>query len=200
LKEILVAKAKRMDTAIRQRKETILAVRQKAYDMILHSQMLLIKDTQFCPYKIGDQVWLNATNLKTTHPTHKLRTKRYGPFMVLEAISHVAYQLELPPSWKLHSTFHASYLSPYKETVEHGVNFLQPPPDIIDGEPEWEVEAIVGECVHGQKRKKQYCIKWKGYSDAHNTWEPEHNVHASKLMQQYLSSRPTCIRATSFAL
>jgi hypothetical protein len=41
----------------------------------------------------GDQVWLDAKNLKTTHPTHKLWAKRYGPFKVINVLSHVAYQL-----------------------------------------------------------------------------------------------------------
>ena len=28
----------------------------------------------------------------------------------------------------------------YKETDQHGPNFIEPPPDILEGEPEWEVE------------------------------------------------------------
>jgi hypothetical protein len=57
-------------------------------------------------------------------------------------------------TWKVHNVFYASYLSPYKETVEHGPNFLEPPPNLIEGQPEWEVEAIVGMCHFGPKKKK----------------------------------------------
>jgi hypothetical protein len=32
---------------------------------------------------------------------------------------------------------------PYKETSQHGPNFLEPPPDIVDREPKWEVEKIL---------------------------------------------------------
>jgi hypothetical protein len=39
--------------------------------------------------------------------------------------------------------FHASLLTPYKETEEHGANFLEPPPDIIEGEEEYEVEQVL---------------------------------------------------------
>ena len=102
--------------------------------------MLLSKETPFKPYKEGDSVWLDAWNLQTTH---KLRAKRYGQFPVTKALSHVAYQLQLPPSWKIHNVFHASYLSPFQETTKHGTNFIEPPPDIIDGEPKWEVEHII---------------------------------------------------------
>jgi hypothetical protein len=33
---------------------------------------------------------------------------------------------------------------PYKEMEQHGRNFIEPPPDIIEGEPKWEVEQILG--------------------------------------------------------
>jgi len=44
-----------------------------------------------------------------------------------------------------HTLHHASLLTPYKETDQHGPNFLEPPPDILEGEPEWEVEQILKE-------------------------------------------------------
>jgi hypothetical protein len=118
--------------------------------------MMMVKDTTFVTHHEGDQVWLDAKNLKTTHPTHKLQAKQYGPFKVTKAISHMAYQLQLPKTWKIHNVSHASYLSSYKETVEHGPNFLEPPPNLIEGQPEWEVEAIVKMCHFGPKKKKQY--------------------------------------------
>ena len=39
-------------------------------------------------YKPGDQVWLEASNLKSVHPSKKLGPKHYGPF---EKIGHAAY-------------------------------------------------------------------------------------------------------------
>ena len=71
-----------------------------------HAQDLLTKTNNFKPYALGQRVWLEATNLKTTHPTAKLRAKQYGPFMITRAISHVTYQLDLPPQWKIHNVFH----------------------------------------------------------------------------------------------
>jgi hypothetical protein len=55
----------------------------------------------------------------------------------------VAYQLRLPMSWGIHDVFHASLLSPYHETNAHGPNFSRPPPDLIDGQEEYEVECII---------------------------------------------------------
>ena len=96
--------------------------------------------------------------------------------------------------------FHASYLSPYKETIEHGPNFLEPPPDIIDGELEWEVEAIVDMRYYGPKKKKQYRVQWKGYSRAHDTWELEENIHAPELIRQYHRAEGTSIRAAKVSM
>jgi hypothetical protein len=93
------------------RKKQLTKLQTRAHDAILQSQMMMIKDTMFRAYQIGDLVWLDACNLKTTHPTHKLRGKWYRPFKVTNACSHVAYQLQLPNLWKIHNVFHASYLS-----------------------------------------------------------------------------------------
>src|SRR5258708_26821374 len=77
---------------------------------------------------------------------------------------------------------------------------MEPPQEIIEGQEEWEVEGIVNRRFFGKKKTKQYLVKWKGYSDAHNTWEPEENIFANELIQQYKGkhkqSAPTCIRAT----
>jgi len=74
-------------------------------------------------YAIGDQVWLEGKHLRFPHQKNKLNPKRYGPFKIIKVISSVAYQLQLPPSWKIHPVFHASLLSPYCETPSHGPNF-----------------------------------------------------------------------------
>jgi len=48
-------------------------------------------------FKEGDQVWLEATNLKLPYHMPKLAPRRQGPFRVNKVISPVAYQLV---SWK----------------------------------------------------------------------------------------------------
>jgi hypothetical protein len=89
----------------------------------------------------------------------------------------VAYQLRLPNAWKIHDMFHASLLTPYRETLQHGPNYIKPPPELIEGEHEYEVEAIVNHRLYGKRKTLQYLFKWKGYPDADNTWEPAPQVH-----------------------
>ena len=40
--------------------------------------------------------------------------------------------------------FHACLLSLYKATKAYGPNYLESPPDIIEGEEEYKIKAIVG--------------------------------------------------------
>ena len=120
-----------------------------------------------------------------THPTTKLLPKWYRPFKITKVISKVVYQLELPPQWKIHNMFHASLLSPYHKTPTHGPNYHKPPPDVINGEREWEVKEIVGSRRYGRWKKLQYLVRWKGYSAAHNSWEPEEGIHAPNLIWDF---------------
>jgi len=137
------------------------------------------------PFKLNDKVWLEATNLRTTHPTAKLAPKRYGPFKIVKKISNVVYQLELPTKWKIHNVFYTSLLTPYIETEQHGSNYPEPPPDIIEGEPEFEVEQIVDSRRTGRRKTLEYRIRWKGYSTAHDSWEPAKQVRAPELIKEY---------------
>jgi hypothetical protein len=143
----------------------------------------MIKENKYKPFKEGDRVWLEGSHLKLPYATMKLVPRRYGPFTVTAKISNVAYRIQLPATWKIHNIFHASLLTPYNETNAHGPNFLEPPPDLIEGEPEWEVEMILGDRIY--KKKKQYLIRWKGYAPAHDSWEDEPGIHAPKLVADY---------------
>jgi len=121
-------------------------------------------------FTVGSKVWLEGTNLRLpSNTTLKLSPRRYRPFKVVSQTSKVAYKLELPSTWKIHDVFHASLLTPYKETDQHGPNFIKPPPDILEGEPEWEVKKILKERSFGHWKKKQYLVHWKGYSPAHDS-------------------------------
>src|SRR6266478_3988983 len=139
-------------------------------------------------YKPGQQVWLDATHLKLPHQKAKLTPKHLGPFTIIKEISPVAYQLALPISWRIHNVFHTSLLNPYRETKAHGPNFTCPPPDLIKGEEEYEVEWIVAHRTFGQSKRLQYLIKWKGYPESDNSWEPADQMHAPDLVKRYQSA------------
>ena len=125
--------------------DDITAARDTTQEAQCKAQESWIKERPcFKTFSTRDKVWLEGTNLRLPATiTAKLSPRRYGPFEVVAQISHIAYKLKLPVMWKIHDVFHTSLLMPYKETDQHSPNFLEPPPDIIEGEPEWEVEQIL---------------------------------------------------------
>jgi Chromo (CHRromatin Organisation MOdifier) domain len=129
---------------------------------------------------------LDGTNITTSHPFAKLESKRYRPFPITKVISDVVFKSKLPYQWlkhKIHPVFYASLLLPYKEMEEHSPNFLEPPLEVVEGTEEYEVKAILGDKTI--RRKCYYLIKWKGYADAHNSWEPDDQVHTDDLVKEY---------------
>lgn len=112
----------------------------------------------------------------------KLFARWDGPYKVLEANTDTStYRLDLPAGDHAHPVFHASKLKPYRSNdKEDFPQRAEPRPEPIDveGEQEWLVERIVDEKGRGLRRK--FLVKWEGYPDSENTWEPLGNVDATE--------------------
>lgn len=118
-------------------------------------------------FEVGSKVWLSSKNITTARPSKKLEHKRFGPFLVSEVVSPVAFRLKLPKSMRIHDVFHADLLTPVTDPV---VPSAPPPePEIVDGEERFEVETILDSRVKG--RGLQYLVRWAGYGKEDDTWE-----------------------------
>jgi Chromo (CHRromatin Organisation MOdifier) domain len=169
---------------------TVLTAIRNAQQMLLKHALRKKGQRHFHPFVMGQKVWLEGMNLKTSHPTKKFAPKCYGPFPITDVISPVIYRLTLPLSWKIHNVFHVSLLTPYKEIEEHGPNFAEPPPDLIEEQEEYEVEQVLALRLYGRWKKLQYLICWKGYSHAHDSWVSANDVHAPALVQAFHQENP----------
>jgi len=110
-------------------------------------------------FKVGDCVWLNRRNIETTHPSQKLDQKRLGPFEIVDVVgeSKTAFKLKLPLYWRIHPVFHASLLDHYQENKIGGREQTHPtPPEIVNGELEYEVEAVLDSRV--RRNRLQYLV------------------------------------------
>jgi hypothetical protein len=147
-------------------RDRLLMAHTTALTVIRNAQQVLLKHMlrkkgqhHFHPFVMGQKVWLEGMNLKTSYLTKKFALKRYGPFPITDVISPVVYHLTLPPSWKIHNVFHVSLLMPYKEMEEHGPNFAEPPPELINKQEEYEVEQVLASRLYGCWKKLQYLIR-----------------------------------------
>ena len=143
--------------------------------------------------QVGDQVWLEGRHLRTNQPTTKLAPRRHGPFPIVKVMSPVNYRLELPTQWSIHLVFHIDLLTPYHKTPTHSPNYQHPPPELVGGAEEYEVEKILDSWKFSRGRKLQYLIKWKGYPDSENRWVDKDDVFADEAIQDFKHSNPTSI-------
>ena len=165
------------------RLKTLLEARNKAQQALQRRIKPLITPRSFVP---GNKVWLDARNLPIKTRSRKLSPRRYGPFQVQEKLSPVTYRIKLPSSMRIRNVFHVDLLIPYKETDEYGAAYSQPPPELVNGDEEYEVEVIIDHRIH--RRKKQYLVKWVGYPSSENSWVNESDLHAPELVKEYLRS------------
>jgi len=135
----------------------------------------------------GDMVWLLPRNIRTTRPCRKLDYKKIGPFKILARIGTSAYKLDLPASMRIHNTFHISLLELHNDS-KFPSQRSEPPPIVVEGEPEYELEEIIDSRLH--YNKLQYRAKWTGYSPEHDKiWYPADNFKNAELAKRNFHSR-----------
>ena len=136
---------------------------------------------------VGQHVLLSSKNIQiATTGSPKLLPRYLGPFKVKRLIGASAVELDLPEGWKLHPVFHVSLLKLWS-----GPLIAEPLTVLIEGLPEYEVDAILSHRLQTRGRGRpvtMYLVKWKGFGDEHNTWEPESHLTADG---QYTNSKLT---------
>ena len=112
----------------------------------------------------------------------------------LYGVTPSAYRLKLPHGMRqLHPVFNVVKLSAAPEDPILGRKLQAlPPPIVIDGEKEWEVEEILNSRWH--RRRFQFLVKWKGFSREHNSWEVASDVKALDLVAEYYRKHPAALR------
>ena len=94
-------------------------------------------------FKVGDLVWLEATNLSTDEPSPKLASKRHGPFKIKDKLSDLTYRLELPVRWRIHDVFHVNVLLEAKTNTILQRWQPAPPPVKVNDKDFWVMEKYV---------------------------------------------------------
>ena len=156
-------------------------------------------------YKVGDWIWLATTNLKLEGVNNKLRPRWVGPFQVRELIGRdgqeQAVRIDLPPGSRVHNVFHVQLTRPYRGN-RSCVGPHEPCAAVdaedsvwIEGGQEFFVEKILKHRFRCWKRQiRDFLVKWVGFGDEHNTWEPETNLTldmrvSNSILDQYLKAQ-----------
>ena len=143
---------------------------------------------------VGQNVLLSSKNIHiATTGTPKLLPRYLGPFKITRLIGTAAVELDLPTGWKLHPVFHVSLLK-----LWDGPLIPEPLTVLVEGFPEYVVDTILSHRLQTRGRGRpvtMYLVKWQGFGEEHNTWEPESHLTAdgkydNSKLTEYWSSIP----------
>ncbi len=128
-------------------------------------------------------------------PCKKLSPRYVGPFTITKQINPVTYQLQLPPQYRIHTSFHVSLLKPYHSPVspstELGPTEEPPLPLILEGGAIYKVNEILDSRRRGGQL--ECLVDWEGYGPEERSWVPRNDILDPTLLEEFhstLSDRP----------
>jgi len=142
-------------------------------------------------YKVGDWVWLDLRDVRTTRTSKKLdwKSEKFQVSRVRDP-----YWVELATPWAT-KTYHVDKLrlaakDPFPSQQPNDTNpaaVVVWDDDDEEDHLEWRVESIIDERI--RKGKKQYLVKWIGFEDA--TWEPLENLYGTTALESWVTRTQT---------
>ena len=176
----------------------------RAYDSLVHTawrmkasadkrrRPLEFDEGEFVLLKLPHQVWKRAVD-RRLHPG--LLPRFEGPFRIVKKVGPVAYRLDLPDYYKIHSTFHVSFLKPFHGEQEEGERRQEENLARDDGRFHKEIEQVLGHRTVGgsrSKRETEYLIQWKGEDLSEAIWEKAKDLwRYEATIQAYLEASAT---------
>jgi len=133
-------------------------------------------------FQEGEKVYIRRKNIKTQRPSDKLDHTKIGPYKIKKKLGPVTFEVELPTGMNIYPVFHKSLLEKAPQSARPGPVAIHEETQ----EPMYDVEKIVDFCPGSEAIKctDKYLVKWSGYDDNENTWEPTENL-PPKMLKKY---------------
>ena len=111
-------------------------------------------------------------------PNKKLSNQRAGPFLIKRRVGNLAYELDLPPAWKIHPVISIAQLEPANNSSDPYMRPRPTNPGAVEMAKEsdtYEVEKVIKSRIrrYGKKAVTQYLLQWRGYGPEHDEWRNE---------------------------
>ena len=119
-------------------------------------------------FKLGDLVMYQRRSFKK-NLTQKLQTIWQGPYQFTAIDEHGILRLNIPRRYSRHPVFAPDMLKHYHDKPEHQRKI---PEDEVA--PLYTIARIID--YKTTKDGKKYLIRWKGYDEDEDTWEPADNI------------------------
>ena len=146
-------------------------------------------------FNIGDLAFVSAKHIRTTRPTYKFSETHLGPFEIIGWPNPNSVTLRLPDYLRgIHPVFHVSQVEPYTPSSISGREVEPPPPVVIDGEPEYEIAAILDSKFDRRRRVPLlYYVRWLGYEgteDEYSWLSADELDHAKEYVDEFHKAYP----------
>jgi hypothetical protein len=127
-------------------------------------------------------------------------SKFWGPYEILEIRSPVTVRLKLPRDMRIHDVFHVNLIEPYRPSEKYPQP-AQPYWDIpdLDAPDVYDVEKIVDQKWDEKRNTWMYLVRWLGYDESEDTWEPANNISSRLLKKTTLKRKNLRKRAVGIA-
>ena len=151
-------------------------------------------------FKVGQSVLLKLHHgyKIPRHISRKFSIQRVGPFKIKRVVGRLAYELGLPPTYRIHPVISIAQLHPALPGIDpYGREPAEPGAVQADGDPDgisFEIEHLLSRRTWrqgGGKPKLQYLVKWHGWGPAHNVWYDLKDLQdAIELVHEYDRTHP----------
>lgn len=161
-----------VEATLSDRTNTLQQLKKKLHKA--QATMKEIADQKRVPHKFqeGDLVFIKLRpyrqNSVVGRRIHKLSKRYYGPYKLLKDIGNVAFEVELPPSSRIHPVFHVSQLKPCFGNIAAS---LQLPPETEGNHPRIKPLAVLNWKQDNDTPPMQVLIQWDGLFPEDATWE-----------------------------